>query len=170
MMTPDITSVLARWRDIVEQTSPELREIPEERARRRPAPAKWSMKEIVGHLIDSAANNHRRFVVAQIKDGLVFDGYEQDAWVARQSYQYERWPDLIALWTAYNVHLIHVVTNMSPSLLATPQLEHNLDEIASRPVSRGEATTLGFLVNDYVFHLEHHLAQIRALANGAAGA
>lgn len=163
MMTPDIGPVLTRWRDVVEQASAELRELTEDRARRRPAPGKWSVKEIVGHLIDSAANNHRRFVVAQIRPGLVFDGYEQDEWVTRQAYQYERWPDLVTLWTAYNLHLIHVVTNMSPSLLAAPQQEHNLDEIASRPVSRGDASTLGFLVDDYLFHLEHHLAQIRAL-------
>ncbi len=70
----------------------------------------WSRREILGHLIDSATNNHQRFVRAQFKDDLVFPGYEQEQWVSSQKYNDEPWPDLIELWRAYNLHLLHVVS------------------------------------------------------------
>jgi hypothetical protein len=52
----------------------------------KPAPDRWSKKEILGHLIDSAANNHQRFVRAQGTPRLEFPGYEQEFWVATQAY------------------------------------------------------------------------------------
>ena len=73
-------------RDAVEEATPALRRMGEEESRRRPAPGKWCPREVIGHLIDSASNNHQRFVRAQFKDDLVFDGYEQDAWVSLQRY------------------------------------------------------------------------------------
>src|SRR5690242_17625545 len=104
-VTTDMNSLIDRWRRDVDDMAATLRALPDEIARRRPAPGKWSVKEIVGHLIDSAANNHRRFVLAQIREGLTFDGYEQDEWVAAQRYQESPWPALAELWRAYNQHL-----------------------------------------------------------------
>jgi hypothetical protein len=85
-----------------------LRDIDPATAARRPAPGKWSPKEIVGHLIDSAANNHQRFVRAQEAPDQHFPGYAQDHWVAAQDHQGSDWKVLIDLWQAYNFHLAHI--------------------------------------------------------------
>src|SRR5262245_22175525 len=81
----------------------------ETRSALRPAPGQWSAREVLGHLIDSASNNHRRFVLAQSSDFGKFDGYDQNPWVERQRYHEAPWRDLVALWTAYNRHLAHVI-------------------------------------------------------------
>src|SRR4026208_691899 len=75
----------------------------------RPAAGKWSPREIIGHLIDSASNNHQRFVRAQFMDDLVFEGYEQERWVSAQHYNLEPWSMLVGLWKGYNLHLLHVM-------------------------------------------------------------
>ena len=155
--------LLARWQDSVTQVAADLRRLSDAQARRRPAPGKWSTKEIVGHLIDSAANNHRRFVEAPFQDTLVFAGYAQDAWVTGQSYQEAAWPELVALWADYNAHLMHVVRVIPAPILDRPR-PHNFDEIGWRPVPRSQPATLGYLIEDYVAHLEHHVAQMRRLA------
>lgn len=64
-----------------------LRDIDEERASRNPTPGKWSFEDIIGHLVDSAANNHQRFVRMQMLPHLELEGYDCDAWVDRQQYQ-----------------------------------------------------------------------------------
>ena len=140
------------------QAATELRQVSDAEARRRPAPGKWSTKEIIGHLIDSAANNHRRFVEAQFKDTLTFPGYDQHAWVSGQHYQEAAWPSLVSLWAAYNDHLVHVVATIPPATLHQPRPAHNLDELGWRPVPRTKPATLAYLIEDYVAHLEHHVA------------
>ncbi|HEY3045526.1 MAG TPA: DinB family protein, partial [Vicinamibacterales bacterium] len=81
-------------------------------AARPRAPGKWSPKQIVGHLIDSAANNHQRFVRAQQAPALEFPAYEQDHWVGCQHYEDRGWADLTSLWHAYNRHLAHVIAQI----------------------------------------------------------
>jgi hypothetical protein len=118
----------------------------------RPEPDKWCAREILGHLIDSACNNHRRFILAQ-GDVARFDGYEQNAWVARQRYRDVPWRDLVALWTAYNRHLAHVIAVTPPAALGAAALS---PDGSSR-------VTLSLLMEDYVHHLRHHLGQLKAL-------
>ena len=84
--------------------------IDEELSRVRPKPDGWCAREIVGHLIDSACNNHRRWIVGQTPGLAKFDGYEQNVWVSRQQYAEESWADVVALWAAYNRHLRHVIS------------------------------------------------------------
>ncbi len=161
--------LLARWQHSVRQAAVDLSRLSDVQASRRPAPGKWCVKEIIGHLIDSAANNHRRFVEAQMQDPLVFPGYAQDAWVNSQRYQDAEWPALVTLWAAYNQQLVHVVRVIPPAVLERPRPEHNLDALGWRPVPRSEPATLGYLIEDYVAHLEHHLAQARRLIGQAPG-
>lgn len=117
-----------------------------------PAPGKWSRKQILGHLIDSASNNHQRFVRAQLESPLHFPGYAQERWVSTQNYQGESWEDLVLCWAGCNRHLLHVIAQISAE-----KLTHLCVIGGSEPV------TLEFLAKDYVRHLEHHLAQILGL-------
>ncbi|CAN5353106.1 DinB family protein [soil metagenome] len=113
------------------------------------SPEKWSKKEILGHLIDSASNNHQRFVRAQIEDHLVSPGYEQDLWVKVQNYQDTDIEDIIDLWYKYNLHLSRVIINIR---------EENLSKICNK--GNYEPVTLHYLIEDYITHLKHHLQQI----------
>lgn len=151
---------LEDFRETVEAAAARLALMTEAESERRVADGKWSPKEIVGHLIDSAANNHQRFVRAQFTDDLDFPGYEQDDWVTAQCYQRESWPQLIALWRAYNQHLQHVVSCINEEKLVQLRAQHNLDRIAWRLVSREQPATLEYLIRDYIAHLKHHLSQI----------
>src|SRR5215467_12643334 len=83
-------------------------------------PEKWSRKELLGHLIDSAANNHQRFIRGQLVHSYSGPGYDQEGWVERNGYSTRQWADLVNLWRAYNLHLQHVMTNMLPETLDTP--------------------------------------------------
>jgi hypothetical protein len=137
-----------------------LAAIPPELASRPIDTGKWSPVQIVGHLVDSASNNHGRFVRARIQDDLVFDGYEQDAWVTVQQYESASWLSLLELWRAFNLHLARVMAVTPLEVLDREHSRHSFDRIAFNNVAAGESTTLRYLMIDYVDHLEHHLRQI----------
>lgn len=160
------SAVAGELRRTVEEATVRLAAVPEAEAERRPAPGKWSRKEIVGHLVDSAANNHQRFVRARFQQDLVFPGYEQDDWVGAQRYQEARWADLVALWRLYNLHLAHVIERIPREVLEKEHRRHNLDRIAWHAVRADEPATLAYFVADYLGHLRHHLAQAFALERG----
>ncbi len=124
------------------------------------AAGKWTPREILGHLIDSASNNHQRFVRAQFKDDLVFPGYDQDAWVEVQAYEKAPWPELVDLWRSFNLHLAHVMANIPEQVRFRRVTDHNLDKIAWMTVPADQPATLDYFMADYVDHLEHHLHQI----------
>jgi hypothetical protein len=110
---------------------------------------KWSPKEILGHLIDSATNNHHRFVRAQIEGSLEMGSYAQNEWVATQAYQERSWKDLVILWTAYNHHMLHLIVTTPEENLSIPC-----------KVAGDQSGSLEFLMIDYVAHLQHHWKQI----------
>ena len=150
---------LADFRETVDISAARLRALSGAEAAVRPAPGKWSRKEIVGHLIDSATNNHGRFVRAQLQDDLVFDGYEQAEWVDVQRYQAREWAELVLLWQSLNHHIAHVMETAETDALTRPRARHNLDRLAWQPVRTTEPTTLDYFMRDYVGHLKHHLRQ-----------
>lgn len=134
----------------------------EEESCKKDKPEKWSYKEVVGHLIDSASNNHQRFVRAQFKNDLVFIGYQQNDWVNVQHYQDAPWPSLLQLWYEYNLHLSRITAAIPDETLLLKRTLHNLDEIAWQPVAKSEPVTLAYFINDYTGHMQHHLKQIIA--------
>ena len=147
-------------RRIVDREAQRLAAIPAQRAGSPVAPGKWSPKEIVGHLIDSASNNHGRFVRAQLTDDLTFQGYDQEAWVRTEDYAGADWTAVVSLWRAFNFHIAHVIERIPETAATRPRARHNLDEIAWKTIPKSEPATLGYFVRDYVAHLNHHLAQI----------
>ena len=136
-------------RTSVARASERMRVMTEEMVSSRDSPARWSKKEVLGHLIDSAGNNLQRIVRAQLTAELRFPSYMQTEWVAAQQYVSEEWIDLLDLWIAINRHLAHVIDQVPDSALRT------MCRIGdSGPV------TLEALIADYVRHMEHHLRQI----------
>ncbi len=111
----------------------------------------WSRKQVMGHLIDSASNNHQRFVRASLQDSLEFPGYDQNGWARVQAAQEADWPLLVALWANYNRFLAHVIAHLPPAKLEVPIR-----------IGQSEPVTLKFLAEDYVRHVVHHLGQIGA--------
>jgi hypothetical protein len=138
---------------LVEAAEPRLRQISERESIQPILKGGWSRKQVIGHLIDSASNNHQRFVRAALQPSLDFPGYDQSGSVQVQAVQDADWKILVALWAAYNRYLAHVIARLPASKLET------LCRIGS-----DDAVTLDFLATDYLRHLRHHLSQL-----GAAG-
>jgi hypothetical protein len=136
---------------VVEKASAEMRAFDAARSGERPAADAWSPREVLGHLIDSAANNHQRFVRAQEAPRFAGPGYDQDHWVRVQDYRNAGWSELVELWRLYNRHLAHVIRNIPSAALSVECV-----------IGSNDPVTLAFLVEDYVVHMKHHLDQIRA--------
>jgi hypothetical protein len=140
---------LSEYKTLIAQSSPRLLKISDAESIVRPSPEKWSKKEILGHLIDSACNNHQRFVRAQLSSEIKLPEYEQETWVRTQGYQGESWENLVHLWRLYNLHLLHVAEAIPDDRLKSLCF-----------IGENEPVTLEFLVTDYVRHMKHHLDQI----------
>ena len=148
------------FRQTISSASEQLLRIPIEQSERPRGAGKWSPKEIIGHLIDSASNNHQRFVRAQFSDDLIFAGYEQEGWVKVQNYQRESWAELVQLWKLYNQHILHVMTHVPEEQRLKLRYKHNLHQIASESLKENEPVTLDWFMRDYVDHMKKHLRQI----------
>jgi hypothetical protein len=151
-MKEELEKVIDRLQIHIDSVPETFLKYPEGELNRKPAPDKWSKKEIVGHLIDSAANNHQRFIKAQFSPSPFFvDGYAQNDWVRIQNYNKKDTNELVNLWKVYNEHIIHVMKNTSEE-----NLKVELD--AKDPFENSD--NLFLLMKDYVDHMDHHLNQI----------
>lgn len=133
----------------VETALPRLRGLSEEQAAAPRGDGKWVRKEILGHLIDSAANNQQRFVRGRFTDPFVWPGYDQNAWVSAHGYRERPWTELVDLWAASNEQIAAAMRSVPPERLAT-----------SCVIGNDPPVTLEWLMHDYVRHMRHHLAQI----------
>ena len=135
-----VTSCVAEWRDLTEEV-----------ITHRPTPDSWSAKEIIGHLIDSASNNHQRFVRLQIRDSLIFPDYQHDNeyWVKIQRYQERPWQALLALWRHFNSHVAYLIQCVDPHCLS-----HAWQVDSETRISLRE------LMSDYLRHMRVHVAQV----------
>ncbi|MEL6250457.1 MAG: DinB family protein [Bacteroidota bacterium] len=158
MNTPPQTATLLK--EIILSAKPILLKLTDTETFQKATPRKWSTKEILGHLIDSASNNHQRFVRAQFKSDMVFEGYLQAEWVRVQNYQSRSWNELVELWAQYNLQLAHVMHFTPKDIRFRSVSKHNLHQIAFKTVPEDELTSLEYFMVDYVAHLEHHLKQI----------
>lgn len=145
---------------ILNENTPILSSLDDRQTIKKPSPDKWSKKEILGHLIDSANNNLNRFQQALAQDHLVFDGYDQDDMVSRANYQEVNWQKLVDKWMDVNLKILKHLQTISNQKLKAETPDHNFHQICMRPLKKNERTNLLYLVEDYVFHLEHHLSQL----------
>lgn len=159
MEIPEPDAVSTELRIVVAEGTLLLRAIDPSSSTQRTG-SSWSARQIVGHLIDSAANNHARFVRGQIEEALVFQGYDQNAWVDLEGFDEEPWEQLIDLWESYNRHIAYVISRIDSLEWSRPRARHNFDEIGFIPIEASRLGTLGWLVVDYVAHLRHHLDAI----------
>ena len=141
--------VSERLLEVVDAAEVRLWNVSEEQSRAPLLAGGWSRKQVVGHLIDSASNNHQRFVRAMVQGELDFPRYAQAENVQVQAVQEADWSLLVSLWAGYNRYLAHVIAAIPEERLG----------IVCR-IGDGEAVTLRFLVEDYLAHLLHHLRQL----------
>ncbi|MEH0155879.1 DinB family protein [Limibacter armeniacum] len=134
--------------DLLDNYTIRLSMMEEEEMEQKTSPSKWSKKEIVGHLVDSAQNNIQRFIRAQIQDNYQLIKYEQDKWVELNNYQ--SWDEvlLVQYFRSVNQQVIMIWEKM-PN-----------EQLTSACVVDGDTVTLEWIMDDYLVHMEHHLKQI----------
>ena len=144
-----MTELATELRAEIESALARLRKFTESDVTRDRGAGKWVKKEILGHLIDSAANNHQRFVRAQFEDPFVGPGYEQDAWVALHRYRQRPWTELLDIWAALNRQVARAIESVPENRLNTRCI-----------IGTNEPGTLEWWMRDYLVHMRHHLDQI----------
>ncbi len=142
-------TIANQLKTFIDQHTEALKLLPESDMVFKPASGKWSSKEIIGHLIDSAQSNIRRFVIAQYEDNPTIV-YNQDKWVAIANYQQWNTIDLINLWYLLNKQACEILKNTSP-------------EMARRKCQTQEVHSIEWLATDYIKHLRHHIHQVLEL-------
>jgi len=140
---------LAGFRQRVEAFHAFVQQVPERLTAVQLAPDKWSLREILGHLVDSASNNHQRFVRLQEGGPLQFPGYEAERWISIQRWNLFPWPVLVGLWRNYNELLLHLIAHFQPERLQA------LWQSPSGP------RPLEFIARDYYRHLAEHEEHFR---------
>jgi hypothetical protein len=148
-----MNSVLDKKNEIlqlVNQAMTDFENISDEAWNNKLQPLKWSKKELLGHLVDSAVNNIRRLVVGQYEQGVKII-YHQDEWVNYQNYQEAAIAEVIMLWKLLNHQISRVIENIP---------EEKLQNTCDTGKGKIELHTLSFFIDDYLVHLKYHLNQI----------
>ena len=143
--------------DYINAWEPLIVSLPEEVISDRKNSQNRSIRQILGHLVDSASNNTHRIVHLQYQPSpLIFPNYatqgNNDRWIAIQDYQHEDWQNLVNLWKYSNLHLAHVIGNIDPT-----KLDHQWESGGDKLISLEE------MVISYLGHLDLHLNEIKEL-------
>ena len=138
-------------RELVHAYSKKFGAFTDEEFDRKPAPGKWSRKEVVGHLTDSAHNNLRRFVVGQYETVAPKIVYDQDFWVSANGYQHIKKEEVILLWKLINQRICSVLENMP---------ESNYAKECNTGREKEQLHSISWLAEDYVKHMKHHINQV----------
>lgn len=142
-------ATIQQIQSLIHQGVSELSIIDSKKTNVKPAPDRWSKKEILGHLIDSALNNHQRCVRAGYNVAKEFPAYDQNEWVRIQYYNELSWHDMIRFWNDLNQHLCNVIKCLPEEA-----------QSVSCNIGKEEPVILKYVVEDYARHLQHHLEQI----------
>lgn len=140
---------IKRFKEIVDSFHNDLLKVQDEITNVKLADDKWSLGEIIGHLIDSASNNHQRFVRLQYDDLLSLPAYDGEKWVKTQRYINMKWSVLVPLWYNYNCLLLNIIENADVKAF---------DNVW---VKGEDALPLKHLMNDYYKHLELHIEHFK---------
>ena len=142
---------IKEWKELIESSAINFKSINEELASLKRSPDKWSKKQVLGHLCDSAINNYMRIMNLMITNGnCILQAYAQNEWVINGAYQNRKWNSIIYLWTTLNYSFISLVEN------APKESWHLFGTY------KGDPQSFEFLVTDYVEHMKHHFNQIIA--------
>ena len=155
-MSTDFGEVIHGIRERIDREVPFLAGLPETVISCRRNEQNRTIKQLLGHLVDSASNNHQRMVRLQYNRDLVFPDYTQDndRWIAIQDYQHADWPDLIQLWKYYNIHMIQVIRSADPGAMENSWTDFE-----------GNRVTLRRMIEGYLWHLDLHIGHIHELAD-----
>ena len=138
--------IISQLEQIISDYTTQLKQLNEDDFAYKPSSIKWSGKECLGHLIDSALNNARRFIVAQHED-KPFIVYDQEKWVSASGYQNYPLNDLIEFWILVNKHIVIILKNIP-------------EQDLKKEVQTQELHSINWLAADYNKHLLHHLHQV----------
>jgi len=136
---------------VIAQAEPKLRQIDAAESTQPILSGGWSRRQVLGHLIDSASNNHQRFVRAALQPALEFPRYDQEGCVRVEAPQEADWRLLISLWASYNRYLAHIIAQLPAS---------KMDTVCR--IGDDEPLPLQIVISGYITHLVHHLDQIGA--------
>lgn len=153
-MNDNFTDLRNEITELVTEWEMKLLELPEKTLSNNRNRQNRTIKQILGHLVDSAVNNHHRIVRLQYNTDLEFPDYRQDndIWIRIQNYQNEDWKNLITLWKYYNIHLNHVIKNVNSDCLKNTWKDFE-----------GTVETLESIITGYLSHLNLHIDEIKEL-------
>ena len=145
-----LNEVIYGFKKILHDVPDKFFKLTEEAVSKRPAPGKWSKKQILGHLCDSAINNYSRFIRVQFEpEPFDIRRYNQDEWVELNHYQDISFKDIIELWIVLNRRIVHIISEIPDEKL-----------IIKCDTGNGEFYSLEYIIRDYLTHMKYHLDQI----------
>ncbi len=150
----DFTIVTAGILQVINEWESKLAGLDKEVITTRRNSQQRTIKQLLGHLIDAASNNHQRMVRLQYNEELIFPDYQQnnDMWIVLQDYQHADWNDLVQLWKFYNRHIVQVIHSVNRQALSNYWYSY-----------KGVEVTLETMIHDYLGHLRLHMNEIKEL-------
>ncbi len=154
MVRSGLENISLEIRKLAFEWEEKLRDLPEDVTLTRLNRQGRNIKQIIGHMIDSASNNHQRMVRLQYSTNLVFPDYtqENDMWISIQQHQQENWYEMLQLWKYFHIHIAHIISHTDQSWLNNSWTDAN-----------GEPHSLKDVIFDYAAHMTLHINEIKQL-------